>query len=158
MSKLIFKDVTPKSFKTLTKRTFYLDLVGHPPYNLGLQEMKTDSYHEQNESAQLEKIEFEFPESGILVLVGENNAGKSNIIRAIDLICGEAWIGKEKLEDHDYYLRNKANNIKIDLFFDSGNSVQFNPDNGKWGVQSYDDWSQQSRNYQFQIKESYPST
>ena len=62
MSKLIFKDVTPKSFKTLTKRTFYLDLVGHPPYNLGLQEMKTDSYHEQNESAQLEKIEFEFPE------------------------------------------------------------------------------------------------
>lgn len=37
---------------------------------------------------------FDFPESGILVLVGENNAGKSNIIRAIDLICGEAWIGK----------------------------------------------------------------
>lgn len=106
----------------------------------------------------IKEIEFEFPESGILVLVGENNAGKSNIIRAIDLICGEAWIGKEKLEDHDYYLRNKANNIKIDLFFDSGNSVQFNPDNGKWGVQSYDDWSQQSRNYQFQIKESYPST
>ena len=47
----------------------------------------------------IKEIEFEFPESGILVLVGENNAGKSNIIRAIDLICGEAWIGKEKLED-----------------------------------------------------------
>lgn len=106
----------------------------------------------------IKDVEFDFPKSGILVLVGENNAGKSNIIRAIDLVCGETWIGKEKLEDHDYYLRNKANNIKIDLFFDSGHSVQFNPENGKWGMQCYDDWNQQSRNYQLQIKEIYPST
>ncbi len=106
----------------------------------------------------IKDVEFDFPKSGILVLVGENNAGKSNIIRAIDLVCGETWIGKEKLEDHDYYLRNKANNIKIDLFFDSGHSVQFNPENGKWGMQCYDDWNQQSKNYQLQIKEIYPST
>lgn len=34
-------------------------------------------------------IEFDFPESIILVLVSENNAGKSNIIRAIDVICDQ---------------------------------------------------------------------
>jgi putative ATP-dependent endonuclease of OLD family len=106
----------------------------------------------------IKDIEFDFPESGILVLVGENNAGKSNIIRAIDLICGEAWIGKEKLEDHDYYLRNKENEIKIDLFFDTRNSVHFSPENSKWGVSGYDDWNQQRKNYQFQIKELFPST
>jgi putative ATP-dependent endonuclease of the OLD family len=65
----------------------------------------------------IKDIKFDFPESGILVLVGENNAGKSNIIRAIDLICGESWIGKEKLEDHDYYLRDKNNEIEIRLVF-----------------------------------------
>ncbi|MCL9981127.1 MAG: AAA family ATPase [Bacteroidia bacterium] len=101
---------------------------------------------------------FDFPESGILVLVGENNSGKSNIIRAIDLICGEAWIGKEKLEDHDYYLRDKSNEIEIDLFFDTGNSVHFSPNNGKWGVSCFDDWNQQRINKFFQIKEIFPST
>jgi putative ATP-dependent endonuclease of OLD family len=106
----------------------------------------------------IKDVEFDFPESGILVLVGENNAGKSNIIRAIDLICGESWIGKEKLEDHDYYLRDKKNEIEIDLFFDTGNSVHFSPNNGKWGVSCFDDWNQQQRNYQFQIKELFPST
>lgn len=45
----------------------------------------------------IKNIEFDFPESNILVLVGENNAGKLNIIRAIDVICGESWYGKEKI-------------------------------------------------------------
>jgi putative ATP-dependent endonuclease of OLD family len=106
----------------------------------------------------IKDIEFDFPESGILVLVGENNAGKSNIIRAIDLICGESWIGKEKLEDHDYYLRDKNNEIEIDLFFDSANSVHFSPNNGKWGLSSFSDWNQQQKDYNFQIKELFPST
>lgn len=106
----------------------------------------------------IKNIEFQFPESGILVLVGENNAGKSNIIRAIDLICGESWIGKEKLEDHDYYLRDKSKEMSIDLFFDLGQSVHFSPDNGKWGISCFDDWSQQRRNYNLQIKEAFPST
>jgi len=37
----------------------------------------------------IKKVEFDFPESGMLVLVGTNNAGKSNIIRAIDAVVGE---------------------------------------------------------------------
>lgn len=107
----------------------------------------------------IKDLEFDFPESGILVLVGENNSGKSNIIRAIDLICGEAWIGKEKLEDHDFYLRDKSNEIEIDLYFETGNSVHFSPNNGKWGVTSYRDWDQRYKeDYGFQIKDIYPST
>lgn len=107
----------------------------------------------------IKDVEFEFPASGILVLVGENNAGKSNIIRAIDLICGESWIGKEKLEDHDFYQRNKVNDIKINLFFDNGRSVQFSPDMNRWGLNYCSDWGQTSKMpFGNSIKDDYPST
>ena len=88
----------------------------------------------------IKELEFDYPESGILVLVGENNSGKSNIIRAIDLICGESWIGKEKLEEHDYYLHNKNLDIEINLFFDNGRSVKFSPNESKWGISYFLNW------------------
>lgn len=107
----------------------------------------------------IKELDFDFPKSGILVLVGENNSGKSNIIRAIDLICGESWIGKEKLEDHDYYLRNKNLEIEISLFFDNGRSVKFSPNESKWGITYYSNW-QQSMKMPFGsgIKDDFPST
>jgi len=37
----------------------------------------------------IKRLKFDFPESNLLVLVGANNAGKSNIIRAINAVCGE---------------------------------------------------------------------
>ncbi len=88
----------------------------------------------------IKHLEFDFPESNILVLVGENNAGKSNIIRAIDVICGESWYGKEKLEDHDFYLRNPKNDIEINLYWDDGRSVNFQPTKSKWGINYFKDW------------------
>jgi len=75
--------------------------------------------------------EFAFPESNMLVLVGANNAGKSNIIRAIDAICGDTWYGREKIEPHDYYLRDAEREIKIHLFFDDGRRVKWSS-NEKW--------------------------
>lgn len=99
----------------------------------------------------IKDIEFEFPESNILVLVGENNAGKSNIIRAIDVICGESWYGKEKLEDHDFYLRNHDNDIEINLFFSDGRSVNFQPTKSKWGVNYYTN-RQQNNMHHFPVK------
>ena len=108
----------------------------------------------------IKELEFDYPESGILVLVGENNSGKSNIIRAIDLICGESWIGKEKLEEHDYYLRNKNLDIEINLFFDNGKSVKFSPNESKWGISYFINW-EQSQKVPFNsngIKEDFPST
>lgn len=108
----------------------------------------------------IKELELNFPESGILILVGENNAGKSNIIRAIDLICGESWIGKEKLEDHDYYCRNQDLNIEINLFFDNKYSVNFSPNSNKWGLNYYQNWEQTTKR-PFgtpSIKEDFPST
>ncbi|QBZ98257.1 ATP-dependent nuclease [Flavobacterium sangjuense] len=107
----------------------------------------------------IKDLEFNYPESGILVLVGENNSGKSNLIRAIDLICGESWIGKEKLEEHDYYLRNKEAEIEISLFFDNGRSVKFSPHESKWGITYFSNWDQTVKMpFTSQIKEDFPST
>jgi putative ATP-dependent endonuclease of OLD family len=49
----------------------------------------------------IKELDFSFPESGVLFLVGSNNGGKSNIIRAINSICGEAWFGPDKMQDFD---------------------------------------------------------
>jgi putative ATP-dependent endonuclease of OLD family len=65
-------------------------------------------------------LDFSFPSSGILVLVGPNNAGKSNIIRAIDVVCGDGWHSPDKLDDHDYYGRERGRQVSIKLTFDSG--------------------------------------
>lgn len=73
----------------------------------------------------IKHLEFEFPESNLLVLVGPNNSGKSNIIRAINLICGEDWVSSERLQDYDFYLRDKSKEIRIELIFDNGSSAIF---------------------------------
>jgi putative ATP-dependent endonuclease of the OLD family len=108
----------------------------------------------------IKNLEFDFPESNILILVGENNSGKSNIIRSIDAICGETWYGREKLTDHDHYLRKKENKIHVDLYFDNGRSVNFCPTWDDWGIKYFTDWEQFNRVPfgQPSIKEDYPST
>ena len=47
-----------------------------------------------------------FPASGVLVLLGENNAGKSNLTRAVEILFGEQWPGTRRLEDHDFHGRD----------------------------------------------------
>ncbi len=54
-------------------------------------------------------IEIEFPEDVPLVLIGENNAGKSNIVRALDLVLGERWPGSYDPDDHDFFGRRSEN-------------------------------------------------
>jgi putative ATP-dependent endonuclease of the OLD family len=51
-------------------------------------------------------IEIVVPEGRPLALVGENNAGKSNIVRAIELMLGESWPGNHEPEDHEFFGRN----------------------------------------------------
>lgn len=46
-----------------------------------------------------------FPDAAPVVMVGENNAGKSNIVRAVDLLLGDRWPGSYSPEDHDYFGR-----------------------------------------------------
>lgn len=52
-------------------------------------------------------VTINFPEKMPIVLVGENNAGKSNILRALDLVLGESWPGNQKPDDHWFYGRNQ---------------------------------------------------
>jgi putative ATP-dependent endonuclease of the OLD family len=107
----------------------------------------------------IKDIEFEFPESGIIVLVGENNSGKSNIIRSIDAICGEGWYGREKLEDRDYYLRDTTNQIRVDLYFDDNKSFCFQPSPKDWGVAYYKNWEQTTKMpFGQSIKDDFPCT
>jgi len=58
-------------------------------------------------------LEIKFPNNMPVVLIGENNAGKSNIIRAIDLIFGEYHPKYKDLDDHDYFGRDPERQINI---------------------------------------------
>jgi len=53
-----------------------------------------------------ERVTLQFPDSGALVLLGENNAGKSNITRALDILLGDYWPGTRRLDDHDFHGRD----------------------------------------------------
>ena len=86
--------------------------------------MKISQIHIENFRS-IKNLDLEFPESGILTLVGPNNAGKSNILRAINNILGEHWFRGENAEINDFYGKNKDNVIKIDIDFDNGRKVAF---------------------------------
>lgn len=63
----------------------------------------------QNYRSIKEQIEIDFPNNIPLVLIGENNSGKSNVVRALDLLLGEIWPGNYELSDHEYHARDKEN-------------------------------------------------
>jgi putative ATP-dependent endonuclease of OLD family len=102
----------------------------------------------------IKELDFSFPSSGVLALVGSNNAGKSNIIRSINAICGEAWFGPDKMQDFDFYQRDKDLTIRIELSFDNGHTVVLSSDE-KWP--KYLD-GRGSKIYDPGIKEAFPCT
>lgn len=60
-----------------------------------------------------EPIVVDFPQNQPVVLIGENNTGKTNITRAIDLLFGEFHPKYKSLEDHDHYGRDPKMMIDI---------------------------------------------
>lgn len=52
------------------------------------------------------KVELILPETGPLVLLGENNAGKSNLTRGLNILFGDQWAGSIALEQHDFHGRD----------------------------------------------------
>ena len=48
---------------------------------------------------------------GINVIVGKNNSGKSNIIKALDLVLGEKHPSYRELEDRDFHKLNNENSV-----------------------------------------------
>ncbi len=61
-----------------------------------------------------DRVSVRFPESGALVLLGENNAGKSNVTRGLDILFGDMWPGSRRLEDHDFHERD-SDGIAIEV-------------------------------------------
>lgn len=54
-------------------------------------------------------VHIKFKENEPLILIGENNSGKTNILRALDIMFGE-WHPKYiQFDDHDYHGRNPSN-------------------------------------------------
>lgn len=64
-----------------------------------------------------EGVAISFPKASPLVLLGENNAGKSNIVKAIELVLGESHPKGFDPEDHHFYERERDSTISIDVHF-----------------------------------------
>jgi len=54
----------------------------------------------------------------INAFIGPNNAGKSNIMKALNLILGEVYPTIKSFDDKDFYKYNKDNPILIEVLFD----------------------------------------
>lgn len=69
----------------------------------------------------IEHVEITFPLGKPLILFGPNNAGKSNIISAINRILGERFAPYVEMSDSDFYMRDKQRypESKITCEFDS---------------------------------------
>jgi putative ATP-dependent endonuclease of OLD family len=102
-----------------------------------------------------------FPDSGILTLVGPNNAGKSNILKAIENILGDSWFSKDKSENNDYWMKNPKNNISIKIDFTDGAIAEINFEDGGWS--NYKDgygnkkWDNIAKSY-IKPKDIFPCT
>ncbi|MFM6930362.1 MAG: AAA family ATPase [Bdellovibrio sp.] len=91
----------------------------------------------------LQDLTVDFSE-GLNVLVGENNAGKTNLLEAIRICLGQQFSNGERLSREDFYRDKKGvttkDSIRIDLFFSGLTDdehaefieiLNYNPDNPK---------------------------
>lgn len=60
----------------------------------------------------------DFEPGSYSVLIGENNAGKSNVLRALNLILGETWPSDRSFSDEDFCGQDTSKDIVIQVFFD----------------------------------------
>ncbi len=117
--------------------------------------MKIFQIHIENFRS-IKNLDLEFPESGILTLVGPNNAGKSNILRAINNILGDQWFKGENAELNDFYMKDRGNTIKIEILFNNGKKVIFHS-NEAW-PEYYDGAGNKIYSSKGNVKEDFPCT
>ena len=102
----------------------------------------------------IKEVEFHFPESGLMVLVGANNAGKSNIVKVINNILGEGWWGKD-VDPVDFYMRKPENTIEVIIEFDNGRKVEFSSGEKSW-PKYFDENGNQIWSSRGNVKEDFP--
>jgi predicted ATPase len=64
----------------------------------------------------IRELELEVPQ--ICALVGPNNAGKTNILQAINRVLGKDWVSVTSFSEDDVYGRDPANDFEISVSFD----------------------------------------
>ena len=63
--------------------------------------------------------ELEFRPGNLCTLIGENNSGKSTILRALNLVLGEQWPTERSFDEADFHNGNTADPIIIEVYFDN---------------------------------------
>lgn len=82
----------------------------------------------------------DFNPEDICILVGANNAGKTNILSAINFLLGERWPIPGNLEDSDFYARDRKNDIHIRLALEHGSisSIDFDTSKPQYALTAID--------------------
>lgn len=57
--------------------------------------------------------------SNLTAIIGKNNVGKSNLLRAIHLLLGPNWPREDAFSLEDFYQKNINNDIEITAYFDT---------------------------------------
>lgn len=84
--------------------------------------------------------EADFEPVNMAVLVGANNAGKTNILSAINFLMGDRWPQPANLVDSDYYLNDRRREIFIQLDFENASysRLDFDTSRERYVFQAYD--------------------
>ncbi len=61
----------------------------------------------------------DFTPGAYCALIGENNSGKSNILKAINLLLGDNWPSENAFSFEDFHYGDGSRDIVIQLFFDA---------------------------------------
>lgn len=82
----------------------------------------------------------EFVPADITILVGSNNAGKTNILSAINFLLGERWPMPANLEDSHFYDGNRNRDICINLYLDHPHysKISFDTSRSQYNLQAFD--------------------
>lgn len=84
--------------------------------------------------------EVEFAPADVTVLVGSNNAGKTNILSAINFLLGDRWPMPANLLDSDYFAGDRNRDISITLYLDHPNysKLEFDTSRAQYQLQAFD--------------------
>jgi putative ATP-dependent endonuclease of the OLD family len=66
----------------------------------------------------------DFKLGDLCALIGGNNCGKSNLLRAVNLVLGDRWPSVSAFEDRDFHGYNEAKDIIISIWFDEAREVR----------------------------------
>lgn len=59
----------------------------------------------------------DFSPGNYCVLIGENNAGKSNILKAVNLVLGETWPTDRSFSEEDFHNQDTTSDVLIQVYF-----------------------------------------